>query len=69
MKAEGTGIYFDWIPSKEVYATHIGKAIEELPWYTVFMAQATKSTNPKVKAWTEAFIKKYRPALKELSKK
>jgi hypothetical protein len=33
------------------------------------MAQATKSPNPKVKAWTKEFIKKYRPALKELSKK
>jgi hypothetical protein len=35
----------------------------------MLMAQTAKSPSPKVKAWTKEFVKKYRPALKELSKK
>jgi len=33
------------------------------------MAQTTKLPSKKVQKWTEDFIKKYRPALEELSKK
>ena len=33
------------------------------------MAQAVKQPDQKVKIWTKEFIKKYRPALKELAKK
>jgi len=33
------------------------------------MAKITKTPSKKVQNWTKDFIKKYKPALKELSKK
>jgi hypothetical protein len=33
------------------------------------MADSPKAPNKKVEIWTKKFIKKYRPALKELAKK
>ncbi len=38
-------------------------------WYNVAMTQITKAPSKKVQNWTKDFIKKYKPALKELSKK
>jgi len=37
--------------------------------HNTYMAQTTKTPSKKVQNWTKDFIKKYKPALKELSKK
>ena len=37
--------------------------------YNLIMNKTAMPSNPQVKSWTKSFIKKYRPALKELAKK
>jgi hypothetical protein len=37
--------------------------------YNIYMSQSTKIPSKKAQKLTESFIKKYRPALKELAKK